>query len=55
MDNIICLVAGAFIGSLISSVVISAVVLAGRDDDRMEGWRQVERKSKREAERGRGK
>ncbi|WP_440254069.1 hypothetical protein [Dialister succinatiphilus] len=42
MDNIICLIAGAFIGSLIASVVISAAVLAGRADDRMEGWRRVE-------------
>jgi hypothetical protein len=50
MDNIICLVAGAFIGSLIASVVISAMVLAERDE-RIEEWERMERKSKREAER----
>lgn len=50
MDNIICLVAGAFIGSLIASVIISAMVLVGRDE-RIEEWERMERKSKREAER----
>lgn len=40
MDNIICLVAGAFIGSLIASVIISAVVLAGRSDYMMEEERR---------------
>lgn len=55
MDNIICLVAGAFIGSLIASVVISAVVMAGRADERVEECRLMKGKSKRKVERERGK